>query len=63
MKTRTKALYFGEFFTDRPDTDFLYYPEEREDKGKFIKAGHYVLLSRATLLSQPKNKKVYSLVD
>ena len=28
-----KATVFGEFFTDRPSTDILYYPEERDDKG------------------------------
>ena len=43
--------------------DILYYPEERDDKGELIKAGHYVLLRRATLLSQPENEKVYSLGD
>ena len=41
--------------------DILYYPEERDDKGELIKAGHYVLLRRATRLSQPENEKVYSL--
>ena len=41
----------------------LYYPEERDDKGELIKAEHYVLLRRATLLSQPENDKVYSLGD
>ena len=41
----------------------LYYPEKRDDKGELIKAGHYVLLRRATLLSQPENQKVYSLGD
>ena len=50
-------------FTDRPSTGILYYPEERDDKGELIKAGHYVLLRRATLLSQPENEKVYSLGD
>ena len=50
-------------FTDCPSIDILYYPEERDDKGELIKAGHYVLLSRATLLSQPGNEKVYSLGD
>ena len=58
-----KGTVFGEFFTDRPSTDILYYPEEHDDKGELIKAGHYVLLRRATLLSQPENKKVYSLGD
>ena len=43
--------------------DILYHPEEREDKVKLIKAGHYVFLRRATLLSQPENEKVYSLGD
>ena len=50
-------------FTDCPSIDILYYPEERDDKGELIKAGHYVLLRRATLLSQPENEKVYSLGD
>ena len=31
-------------FTDCPDIDILYYPEERDDKGELIKSGHYVLL-------------------
>ena len=53
----------GEYFTDRPGTDILYYPEQRDDKGELIKAGHHVLLRRTTLLSQPKNEKVYSLGD
>ena len=43
--------------------DILYYPVECDDKEELIKAGHYVLLRRATLLSQPKNEKVYSLGD
>ena len=50
-------------FTDCPSIDILYYPEELDDKGELIKAGHYVLLRRATLLSQPENEKVYSLGD
>ena len=50
-------------FTDCPSIDILYYPEERDDKGELIKAGHYVLLRRATLLSQPENEKVYSSGD
>ena len=50
-------------FTDCPSIDILYYPEERDDKGELIKAGHYVLLRKATLLSQPENEKVYSLGD
>ena len=58
-----KSTVFGEFFTDRPSTDIFYYPEERDDKGELIKARHYVLLKRTTLLSQPKNEKVYSLGD
>ena len=51
------------FFTDRPSIDILYYPEERNDKGKLIKAGHYALLWRATLFRQSENEKVYSLGD
>ena len=43
--------------------DILYYPEERDDKGELIKAGHYVFLRRTTLFSQPENEKVYSLGD
>ena len=43
-----KGTVFGELFTDRPIIDILYYPEERDDKGELIKAGHYVLLRRAT---------------
>ena len=58
-----KGTVFGEFFTDRPCTDILYYPKERDDKGELIKAGHYELLRRATLFSQPENEKVYSLGD
>ena len=50
-----KVTAFGEFFTDCPGIDILYYAEELNDKGELIKAGHYVLLRRATLLSQPKN--------
>ena len=49
-----KATVFG--------IDILYYPEESDNKGELIKAGHYVLLRRATLLSQPENEKVYSLI-
>ena len=58
-----EGTVFGEYFTDRPSIDILYYPEERDDKGELIRAGHYVLLRRATLFSQPENKKVYSLGD
>ena len=47
-----KGTVFEEFFTGRPSVDIFYYP-----------AGHYVLLRRATLLSQPENEKVYSLGD
>ena len=43
-----KGTVFEEFFTDHPSTDILYYPEERDYKGKLIKAGQYVLLRRAT---------------
>ena len=57
-----KGTVFGEFFTYRPAIDILYYPEEREDKGELIKAGHYVSFRRATLLSQPENEKGYALV-
>ena len=53
-----KGTVFGEFFTGRPSIDILYYPEERDDKGELIKAEHYMLLRRATLLSQPENEKV-----
>ena len=42
---------FGEFFTDRPGIDILYCPEELDDKGELIKAGHYMLRRRAALLS------------
>ena len=38
----------GEFFTDRPSIDILYYPGERDDKGELIEAGHYVLPRIAT---------------
>ena len=58
-----KGTVFGEFVTYHPGIDILYYPEERDDKGKLIKAGHYVLLRGATLFSQPENEKVYSLGD
>ena len=59
----TVHYVFGEFFTDRPGIDILYYPEERDDKGELLKTGHYMLLRRATLLSQPENEKVNSLGD
>ena len=45
-------------FSDCRSIDIFYDPEERDDKGELIKAGHYVLLRRATLLSQPENEKV-----
>ena len=56
---RPITLHYG--YSDKGTVfgmDILYYPEERDDK-----AGNYVLLSRATLLSQPENEKVYSLGD
>ena len=59
MKTRTKALYSENFLL----IALAYYPEERDDKGELIKAGNYVSLRRATLLSQPENEKVYHLGD
>ena len=58
-----KGTVFGEFFTDRPSIGILYSPKERDDKGELIKAGHYVLLRRATLLTKPENEKVYSVSD
>ena len=58
-----KGTVFGESFTDRPSIDILYYPEECDDKGLIIKAGHYVLLRRARLFSQLENEKVYYLGD
>ena len=56
-KDSERGTVFGEFFTDRPGIDILYYPEEPDDKGKLIKAGHCVLLRRATLFCQPKNER------
>ena len=47
------------YFLTHPVDIFIIY----DDKGKLIKAGHYVSLRRATLLSQPNNEKVYSLGD
>ena len=61
-ESQTKALYWRTF-TYFPGIDILYYPEERDDKEELMKAGHYVLLWRATLLNQPENEKVYSLRD
>ena len=54
-----KGTVFRELFTHRPSIDTLYY----DAKGKLVKVGHYVLLRRATLFSQPENEKVYSLGD
>ena len=62
MKLRQRDCIWRRF-SDCPGIDILYDPEERDDKGKPIKAGHYVLLRRATQLSQPENDKVYSLDD
>ena len=58
-----KGTVFGGVFTVRPSTYILYYPEECDDKVELIKAGHYMLLRRTSLLSQPENEKVYSLDD
>ena len=60
-----KGTVFGEFFTDPPSIDILYYPEEHDDKRELVTAGHYLLLRSATLvlLSQPENGKVHSLGD
>ena len=52
-----KGTVFGEIFT------FFIIQERRDDKGEVIKAGHYVLLRRTTMLSQSENEKVYSLGD
>ena len=62
-ETQTKALYIWRSFTDCPSIDILYQFKERDDKGELIKAGHYVLLRRATLSSQPENEQVYFLGD
>ena len=43
--------------------DILHDLEERDDKGELIKAGHYGLLRRTTLLRQLESEKVYSLGD
>ena len=56
-----KSAVFGEFLLIAIAQIFFYYPEERDEKGELIKAGHHMLLRRTTLLSQPKNEKVYSL--
>ena len=58
-----KGTIFGEFFNDSPKKDLLYYREQRDDKGELIKAGHYVLLRRATLSNEPESEKVYFLGD
>ena len=60
MKLRQRHCIWRSF-TDCSGIDILYYPEERDDKGELRKAGHYLLLRRATLLSQPENGMVYSL--
>ena len=39
-----KGTVFGEFFTDRPGIDILYYPEERDDKGELRPNSYVVLL-------------------
>ena len=51
-ETQTKALNLDNFLLIAPAQTL------RDDKGELIKAGHYVLLRRATLLSQPENEKV-----
>ena len=58
-----KGTVFGERFALALIFFIIQLAEGREDKGELIKVGHYVLLSRATLLSQPENEKVYSLDD
>ena len=62
FETQTRHCFWRSS-TDCSSIDILYYPEERDDKGELIKAGNYVLLRRATLLSQPENEEVYSLGD
>ena len=62
MRLRQKHCIWRTF-TDCLGIEILHYPEERDDKGELIKDGQYVLLRRATLLSQPENEKVYSLGD
>ena len=62
MRLRQRHCIWSSF-SDCPGIDILYNPEERDDKGELIKAGYYVLLRRATLLSQPENEKVYFLGD
>ena len=52
-----KGTVFGEFFTDRPSIHILYYPEEHDDKRELVKAGHYLLLRRATLLVNLKMER------
>ena len=61
MMAHSKAVYLENFLLIAPA--IFYYPEERDDKGELIKAGHYVLLRRAKLLIQPENQNVYSLGD
>ena len=53
-----KGTIFGEFFTDHPSIDILYYPDERDDKGELITC--YVGEQH---LSQPENGKLCSLGD
>ena len=52
-----KGTVFGEFFTDRPSIDILYYPEELDDKGELIKVWHYVLLRTAHCCVNLKMKR------
>ena len=58
-----KGTVFGEVLLIALASTFFISTKERDDKGELIKAGHYVLLRRATLLSQPENEQVYSLGD
>ena len=46
-----KGIVIVKLFTDRISIDILYYP-----------VGHYVLLRRATLLSQPENENFILVV-
>ena len=54
-ETQTKSTVFGEVLLIAQAWTFFISPEERDDKGELIKAGHYVLLRTATLLSLPEN--------
>ena len=58
-----KGTVFGEVLLTALAWTFFISPKERDDKRELIKAGHYALLKRATLLSQPENEQVYSLGD